>query len=119
MASDNILKSIGLAARARKIIFGSDMTCEAVASGKVELVILCESAAANTTKRIKRYCDEYSVSCVILPIPPGELAHAVGKAKPIMSVGITDRNMSVLVSNSLLGLSESSCSSQTVSESEV
>ena len=115
----SVLKSIGLAARARKITYGSDMTCDAVREGRVHLVLFSTLAAPNTAKRIINCCEQNSVECYKIPIGPDELAHAVGKAKPLMSVGVTDKNLCVPVRRLLLSLPEIKTSSQTVSESEV
>ena len=47
-----ILKNVGLAARARKITFGCEMTCDAIRAGKVSLVLLCADAASTTAKKL-------------------------------------------------------------------
>lgn len=114
--SEKLLKSVGLAARARKLTFGSDMTCDAVKSGKVKLVLLLDSAAKNSEKKILRCCEVSGVEVFTVSIDPYELAHAVGKRKPLMSVGITDENLSVLIRQSI---ARSDGRILTVSESEV
>lgn len=113
-----VLKNIGLAARARKITFGSEMTCDAIRAGKVSLVLMCDNASSNTAKKLISCCEQNGVECYRVPIDADALANAVGKNKPLMSVGVTDANLSVPVRNSILDLSNAT-SSQKVSESEV
>lgn len=113
------LKNVGLAARAQKLTFGCKLTGDAVKEGTAELVLVCESAAPNTADKIKYHCERNMTECITVPIDPSELARAVGKSKPLAVVGIIDRNLAIPVRNSLLGLSKTDNSSQTVSESEV
>ena len=113
-----ILKNIGLAARARKITFGSEMTCDAIRAKRVTLVLMCESSSSNTAKKLINYCEQNGVECYRVPIDAGALASAVGKNKPLMSVGVTDENLSVPIRNSILAMSNAT-SSHKISESEV
>jgi ribosomal protein L7Ae-like RNA K-turn-binding protein len=113
-----VLKNIGLAARARKITLGSELTCEGIRAGKVSLVLMCESASSNTAKKLALYCEQNGIELCRIPVEPAALASAVGKSKPLMSVGITDDGLSIPVRNSIKALSNAT-SSQQISESEV
>lgn len=114
--SENLLKTVGLAARARKITFGSDMTAEGIKSGKVKLVLITTDASANSEKKILRCCEENGIAVFRIPMGSGELAVALGKNKPLVTVGITDDNLAIPVRNKLLELDSKIL---TVSESEV
>ena len=58
------------------------------------------------------------MECYRVPIYAQLLASAVGKNKPLISVGVTDASLSVPVKNSIIALSNAT-SSQKISESEV
>ncbi|MBO7148941.1 MAG: ribosomal L7Ae/L30e/S12e/Gadd45 family protein [Clostridia bacterium] len=113
-----VLGNIGLAARARKITLGNELTCEAISAGKVRMVLMCESASSNTAKKLADYCGKNGVELCRIPVEPVALASAVGKSKPLMSVGITDDSLCIPVRNSIKALSNAT-SSQQISESEV
>ena len=113
-----VLKNIGLAARAIKITLGSELTCEGIRAGKVSLVLMCESASSNTAKKLALYCEQNGIELCRIPVEPIAHASAVGKSKPLMSVGITDDGLSIPVRNSIKALSNAT-SSQQISESEV
>lgn len=95
-----LLKTLGLAARARKITFGTELTCDAVDCAQVNLVILSNKASPGTVKKITRCCDENNTELYLVEISPEDLAHCVGKPRPVMALGITDYNLSIAVKRS-------------------
>ncbi len=115
----NVLKSIGLAARARKVTFGSELTCEGIRAGRVVLALVCKDASEKTAKRVIKACEQFSVKYHILSCDTLELAHALGKAKPLAVAGITDKNLCVPILRSIIDLTEKNASLMTFSESEV
>lgn len=119
MDKTKLLKCIGLAARARKIIFGAELTCDGVREKDTELVILSSEASEGTKKRVVRACTENDVECHIIDASVVDLASAVGKSKPLAVIGITDKNLCVPVRQNILGLTEKQASSQKLDESEV
>ena len=49
---NNILNNLGLCNRAGKIVSGTDMVCDYMASGKVCYIFLASDASDNTRKKI-------------------------------------------------------------------
>lgn len=119
MEYTDILKSIGLAARARKVVFGSELTIESIGQNKAKLVLVSDDASQNTRKKVLRYCEENNAEHHILGCDGGTLAHALGKAKPLAVVCITDENLSALIKSKLGKMTENNASLMTFSESEV
>lgn len=119
MDHTDVLKSIGLAARARKVVFGSALTLESVSLKKTVLVLMANDASENTKKRVLRCCVENNTEHQALGCDGGTLAHALGKNKPLAVIGITDENLSVLIKSKLGDINDNNASLMTFSESEV
>ena len=69
---------LGLAMKAGKVSSGEFATEQAVKSGSAYLVILAETASANTQKKFRNMCAYYKVPCsleepseenTVLPLP--------------------------------------------------
>ena len=75
---DDRLSLLGLAARARAVTSGSDLTERAVRSGEARFVILSEDASQGIRKRIQDKCNYYHVPCVTAGTKE-ELGHRIGK----------------------------------------
>jgi ribosomal protein L7Ae-like RNA K-turn-binding protein len=98
----NICRALGLCARARGLIFGTSMVCEALQKGRgIRLVLVAQDVSANTAKRISDKCAYYGVRKEILPLDGDHLAHAVGKTSSLAAVGLTDENFCRLVEQAL------------------
>ena len=83
MMDTRILGSLGLCAKAGKLIFGVPMIIEAMQKRKkIFLVIEAGDTSDNTHKRITDKCSFYGVEKIRLDINGGDLASAVGKARP-------------------------------------
>ncbi len=121
MKSDysRLLGSLGLASRARKLSFGTELTCEAAHRGNLHLVILSNEASQNTLKKVNRCCTENNVPAYIIDVGADMLARAVGKRKPIMTLGVIDSEFKNLVQRTLVNTADITAFSQTYSESEV
>ena len=95
---DALLHALGLCARARGLIFGVPMICDALAGKqKPYLVISAVDNAENSAKRLRDRCAFYSVRLAICDVRGEELAHAVGKTGHLAAVAVTDANLSRLV----------------------
>ena len=93
MNNDKTLGMIGLAARARKIVAGTEIVTERIKSGKgVKLVLIASDVSDNTLKKIVNCCEYYGVDRVVLQYTQDELSHAIGKMCLTSSVAIIDRN---------------------------
>lgn len=114
-----LLGALGLAARARKLTFGTELTCEALERGQLYLVILSKEASQNTLKKVKRSCAENEVDVYEVDIDAQRLAMSVGKKRPVMTLGIIDKNFTDLVQRTIGDDAYVTAFSQTYSESEV
>ena len=101
-----LIGALGMSARARKMIFGVPMICDALAgqkkAGKYPLVVF-ESAdtSENTHKRISDRCGYYGVRLVRLEIDGATLAAALGKSASLAAVALTDENLARLAESYL------------------
>ena len=83
---------IGLAARARCLISGTDLSCDSVRSGSARLVLVASDASANTKKRITNCCIYYECECSQIPLTTCDLGNSVGKKGAVGVVALTDAN---------------------------
>ncbi len=96
------LHALGLCAKARKLISGTPMVCEALRGAKKPCLVL--EAAGNsqaTAKRIADKCAYYGVLHIRAEIDGETLASAIGKTGRVAVVAITDENLYRLVYGTL------------------
>ena len=86
---NNILNNLGLCNRAGKIVSGTDMVCDYMASGKVCYIFLASDASDNTRKKILNKAFYYNIE-VCESYSSFELSFAVGKLNR-MVLGVTDK----------------------------
>jgi len=99
MMERRILGSLGLCAKAGKLIYGVPMTIEALQKGKtVYLVLEAGDTSENTHKRITDKCSFYGVKKIRLEIDGNALGAAVGKTSSLAAVAITDEGFYKMVS---------------------
>ena len=87
-----LMSLLGFAARARKLVCGTDLCRDEIRRGNLSLVIVADNASANTKKRIADACRYYGADMCIAPITSLELSHQIGKSANIAVVGVTDAN---------------------------
>lgn len=100
----NLLPSIGLCARAGKLIYGIPMVCDAMkrgGAGMPRLVLEAADTSDNSHKRISDRCRYYGVTCVRLAVSGAQLGAAVGKTTVLGAVGITDDGLAGMIKNKL------------------
>ncbi len=114
-----LLGSLGLAARARKLTFGTELTLEAAERGDLHLVILSKEASQNTLNKVKRSCTEIGIAFFELDIDAQRLALSLGKKRPVMTIGVIDENFRELVQRTITDDADTSAFSETYRESEV
>ena len=89
-----ILGMLGLAARARRLIFGVPQICDAMRAGRRQqtplLVLEAADTSPNTHKRITDRCAFYETVHVRLRTDGEALAHAVGHSGVLAAVAVTD-----------------------------
>ena len=87
-----IMGLIGLGARARKIVFGTDACIEQIIKKDVELVIVAKDASERTIKKLKQICEENNIQFYnILTIE--EISKCIGKENKAV-IGVKDKNIS-------------------------
>ena len=88
---ERVIKLLGLAARARKLVYGTPMVCEALQKGKnVYFVFRASGVAENTRKRLNDKCLYYKVQLIDVPLDTAEFARRLGKDGDIAAVALTD-----------------------------
>ncbi len=94
--NEKLRSTIGLAAKAGKVIYGTPLICEALAmhGDKKPCVVLEGSdTSENTHKRLSDKCAFYGCELIRLPISMSELSACVGKKALIAAVGIRDKGL--------------------------
>ena len=95
-----LLSSLGLCAKAGKIIYGVPMICDALRKGGKSspvLVLEASDTSENTHKKISDKCNFYKTKHVRLCCTGGELAAALGKTSSLAAVAVTDKNLCLVV----------------------
>lgn len=91
-SKEKLLGLLGFAARARKLVCGTDMCRDEIRRGKLSFVLVASDASANTQKRITDACRYYSADICRIPVTSDLLSSRIGKSAATMVVGITDIN---------------------------
>ena len=101
-ATRALLFSLGLCAKAGKLIYGVPMVCEALKKQKtVVSVFCCSDNSANSAKRLSDRCTFYGVPLYTLAIDGDTLSSAVGKSGRLAALAVTDQNLCKLVLSKL------------------
>lgn len=102
-SAPKMLHALGLCARARKLIVGTPMICEAMRRGKekILLVICASDNSENTRKRLSDRCAYYGVRLVYAEVGGEALSQAIGKSGRVAAVAVTDANLCRLVEGTL------------------
>lgn len=93
---EKLLSTIGLCARARKLVMGTPMVTEALREGgKSPVLVVLEAAdtSANTHARLLSKCTYYRTPLYRLPVSTERLGHAIGKSGLVAAVGVTDAGL--------------------------
>lgn len=107
VALKRTLSALGLCRKARKMICGTPMICDALAGAKKPFLVLSASDnSENTQKRLRDRSAFYGVELIVLDIEGETLAKAVGKSGKLSAVALTDKNLCQLVRGSIQDLSE-------------
>lgn len=89
-----LLSTLGLCARARRLVIGTPMVCEAMRQGKQILCVLeAFDTSGNTHSKLTSKCAWYKVPLHRLHADSVSLGRSVGKHGPVAAVGITDKDM--------------------------
>jgi len=92
---DKLLSTLGLCARARKLVMGTPMVCEALRDKKHPVIAVLEASdtSANTHKKLSDKCGFYGVPLYRLTADTAGLGRAVGKTGAVAAVGVIDANL--------------------------
>ena len=97
-----LLFSLGLCAKAGKLIYGVPMVCEALKKQKsVVAVFSAADNSPNSAKRLSDRCTFYGVSLYTLSVDGDTLSSAVGKSGRLAALAVTDSNLAALVLSKL------------------
>ena len=97
-----LLFSLGLCAKAGKLIYGVPMVCEALKKQKsVVAVFSAADNSPNSTKRLSDRCTFYGVPLHMLDIDGDTLSGAVGKSGRLAALAVTDKSLCRLVLSKL------------------
>lgn len=97
---NSYLNTLGLAARARKIVTGETLITK-IRSNEVDFVIIASDASDNSKKKITDKCSSYKVDYVIASTIE-ELSSAIGK-KNRVAFGIQDAGFARLLKEKIGG----------------
>ena len=94
-----VFGSLGLCAKAGRLIFGVPMIIEAMQKGKkIYLVLEAGDTSDNTHKKITDKCNFYGVEKIRTDVDGGALGATVGKSSSLAAVAITDEGFYKMVS---------------------
>ena len=88
---ERLLRFLGLARRAGKVVMGTDLVCHACRDRKMPfLVLLASGISPATEKKVRDKCGFYSLPIEKISASADELGEALGKLGSIAAVAITD-----------------------------
>ena len=90
--SEKLLSLLGFAARARRLVFGTELCRDAARAGQISLAIIAADASDNTKKRIVDACKYYGCDVCHTAILSSTLASRLGKSGITAVVGLGDHN---------------------------
>ena len=92
------LNALGLCARARGLILGTPMICDALQSPRKPRLVVCASDnSENTAKRLADRCAFYGVELWRVAVDGEALARAIGKSGRVAAVAVSDENLCKLL----------------------
>jgi ribosomal protein L7Ae-like RNA K-turn-binding protein len=89
---NKLLSLLGFAARARKLVRGTELCRDAIRRGQTILTIVAADASSNTKKRIIDACKYYESEMCISTLSSAEVSKQIGETGSIAVIGITDMN---------------------------
>ena len=103
MKDEKTLQALGLCAKARKLICGTPLICDALKADakKVFLVVSASDNSENTAKRLRDRCAYYGVQLFLLDVDGAMLSQALGKSGRVAAAAVTDEHLSRLVLGTL------------------
>lgn len=95
---NKLLSTLGLCARARGLVIGTPMVCEALRipqgkTGRVLAVLEAGDTSDHTHDKLVSKCAYYGVPHYRLAVSTTELARAIGKSAATAAVGVTHEGL--------------------------
>ena len=86
MPNNRLSGFLGLCRKAGKMVFGFDMTVEAIQKGTADTVFLSSDCSERTVRNIKRIAEENGTEVFTLPLTMDEIGYAVAKRAGVLCV---------------------------------
>ncbi|MEM2091665.1 MAG: 50S ribosomal protein L30e [Candidatus Bathyarchaeia archaeon] len=83
-------KSLGIAVKTGKILFGSNSTIKSAMTGKVRLIIIASNCPRDKREKIEYYCRLSGIPYIIYPGSSLDLGAACGKPFSVAALTIRD-----------------------------
>lgn len=93
--TDKIITTIGLAKRAKRVVYGFETVKHAVNFGEAQLVLLAENLSPKTAQSVANICESCETELMHLPFTMEDMADAVGK--PCGVFAVTDSGFAKLI----------------------
>lgn len=90
---------IGLCSRARALVCGTSLACDAVRHGNSSMLLYAFDASSNTKKKITNCAAYYGVMAHEISLGTRELGKYTGKGRAVGCVAITDSNFINAINN--------------------
>lgn len=100
MDRERILRFLGLAMRAGKLVAGEELTIRDIRNSTAKLVFVASDASENTRKKIKDKCSYYKVPCNE-SFEQSELSQAIGRTR--MIIGVNDQGFAMKLQELIKG----------------
>ena len=88
--SKKLLGAVGLAARARKLISGSEMCVETMRAGKGKLLIIASDVSENTRNKLVKTALFHKTPYMLADIDKAQLSNAAGKLSDSAAIIMMD-----------------------------
>lgn len=88
--SKKLLGAVGLAARARKLISGSEMCVETMRVGKGKLLIIASDVSENTRSKLVKTALFHKIPYMLADIDKAQLSNAAGKLSDSAAIILMD-----------------------------
>ena len=96
---NKILGAVGLAAKARKLISGTELCVDYMRAGKGKLLIVASDISDNTRKKLIKTAVFHKIPYTEPEVDKGSLAHAVGKKSDAAAVLLNDSGFAKIIEN--------------------
>lgn len=90
ISKSEIDKSLSIAIRSGKVLFGSNTAIKSAMTGKVKMIVAASNCPADKLEKIKYYCKLSNIPLLIYPGSSLDLGSACGK--PFMVAALTIRD---------------------------